>query len=376
MPTDLTADVLVDRSGAGAILGQRSRNRRTLRVAFGVTITFLIALWFDWTLGYLAPAFAAPLLLAPAAPSLSTMVRILVITMLVVLAFYFVAGFARAFPFFFLLAMWPALFATLLLMERQGSPLIVLLLLLGLMFQPMVAKISMELSWNVGMSSFWNIGVSLVVTQVMFAVFPPLPGQPKPPTKPKVSDAEARRRAAVMTVITGLYTMAYFGFDWTNVHTPIYIAIFIQQISLAVGLKMTKGIMAANVFAGLIGWGMYELFVMVPNLFFVALLTLTVVLLFARVMTSDSPLAPLAGGALNVLVFLVGSAMISWGDDQTDKFIDRLGEIGMAAIYAIAALVVLQALFPPKPPGPLRRRPGRGEKILAIKDSKGVGSRA
>ena len=152
-----------------------------------------------------------------------------------------------------------------------------------------------------------------------------------------------------MTIVTGSYTMAYFGFDWTNVHTPIYIAIFIQQISLAVGLKMTKGIMAANVFAGLIGWGMYELFVMVPNLFFVAFLTLTVVLLFARVMTSDSPLVPLAGGALNVLVFLVGSAMISWGDDQGDKFVDRLGEIGMAAIYAIVALIILQILFPPRP---------------------------
>ena len=152
-----------------------------------------------------------------------------------------------------------------------------------------------------------------------------------------------------MTVITGSYTMAYFGFDWTNVHTPIYIAIFIQQVSLASGLKMTKGILAANVGAGFVGWGMYELFVMVPNLLFVALLTFTVVMLFARVITSSSALVPLASAALNVLMFLVGSAMISWSDTQADKFSDRLGEIGMAALYAIAALIVLEALFPRKP---------------------------
>ncbi|MGA9253882.1 MAG: DUF2955 domain-containing protein, partial [Roseobacter sp.] len=352
MPTDALTSNLPPPSAAAVPVAARSeriRNRRTLRLGMGVTITFLIALWFDWTLGYLAPAFAAPLLLAHTPPSLASTLRILAVTLAVMLAFYFVAGFARAYPGFFLLAMWPALYATLLYSERGGSSLIVLLILLGLMLLPMVAKISMEQSWIVGASSFWNIGVALLVTKAMFALFPPLSGPPKPAPKPRPSDAEAIRRARIMTIITGSYTMANFGFDWTNVHTPIYIAIFIQQVSLASGLKMTKGILAANVGAGFVGWGMYELFVMVPNLLFVALLTFTVVMLFARVITSSSALVPLASAALNVLMFLVGSAMISWSDTQADKFSDRLGEIGMAALYAIAALIVLEALFPRKP---------------------------
>lgn len=119
-----------------------------------------------------------------------------------------------------------------------------------------------------------------------------------------------------------------------------------QQLDLSRGRSFATGILAANIAGGLIGWGMYELFVMVPNLGFVAILTLLVVLLIGRVITSGAPVAPLAGAALSVLMIVLGSAMVSFGDDAGAKITDRLGEIGMAAIYVVSALYLLEILAP------------------------------
>ena len=259
---------------------------------------------------------------------------------------YLLGGFARAYPLLFLVTLLPALFWTFRYHFRGGAPLVVLLILLAIMLVPMVAKMSMRAAWDVAFSSFWNTGVALVVTFLMFAAFPPLPTEPAPKPKVALPAVEVDRRAWMLAVITGVYTIAYFCFDWTNVHTPIYIAIFVQQLSLARGRTLTQGILLANIAAGLVGWVMYELFTMVPNLAFVALLSLTVILILARMTTSGSPKAPLAGAALSVLVIVLGSSMVAFMDDETAKFVDRLGEIGMAAIYAVAALQVLEAFFP------------------------------
>jgi hypothetical protein len=345
MPTEAIFDT---GAAADADATHRAWDRRAVRLGIGVTISFLIALNFDWTLGYLAPIFTAPLLTASEPPSPAATLRILVATFLIMLAFYLVGGFARAYPAFFMIALIPLLFTTFHYKVRGGSTLIVLLVLLGVMLVPMVAKISMDLAWDVAASTVWNIGLSVLVTHVMFAAIPPGLLPTPPPAKPVLAEAEVTRSAWVLTIITGSYAVAYFGFDWTNVHTPLYIAVFMQQLGLARGRTFAIGIIAANVAGGLIGWAMYELFVMTPYLPFVAILTLLIVLLIARMMTSGSPVAPLAGAALSVLMIVLGGAMVSFGDHEGAKITDRLGEIGMAAIYAVSALYVLDVMAPPR----------------------------
>lgn len=138
--------------------------------------------------------------------------------------------------------------------------------------------------------------------------------------------------------------------DWTNVHTPMYVAIYIQQLSLASGRKTTKAILAANVAAGFIAMAMYSLLVMAPNFLFMATLSLTVILIISRMIMSGVRWAPLAGVALSSTMILLGSAIGSFNDAGGDKFSDRLGELGAAAIYAVVALYVLEAFFPKRQP--------------------------
>ena len=330
-------------------LAQATHARAALRVGIGVTLTFVIALAYDWTLAYLAPIFAAPLLQGPAAPTLRAALGILLATSVIMLACLLAAGFSQTYPALFLIALFPALFGTFRYGLRGGSTLVMILLLVGLMLVPMVANTTVEITHNVAGSFVGNIGLSLVVAILMFGLFPPLPSEPARAPKPVLQAAEVDRRAWILTAVTGSYAVAYFSFGWTNVHTPIYIAIYAYSANLARGLTVTKGILAANVAAGLLTVVMYQLTLMTPHFPFVAALVLTVNLILARMITSDAPWAPLAGFALSVVMILYGESIIPFSDDGGSNFGDRLGELGMAAIYAVGALYVLDAYFPARP---------------------------
>jgi hypothetical protein len=137
--------------------------------------------------------------------------------------------------------------------------------------------------------------------------------------------------------------VAYFAFDWTNIHTPLYIAIYVQQLSLARSLSVSGAILLANLFGGIVALVLYELIAMTPIFVFMAVLMLPVHLLFARMATSGARLAPLAGTALSVMLILLGGAMSPTDANASAGFVDRLGELAMAAIYATVALAVIEA---------------------------------
>lgn len=349
MPTDLTAESVgetPERQTASAALNEKIRNRRIGRIGFGVTLTFLIAMAFDWTLAYLAPCYVTPLLQAREAPSFMTAARVMIITFIIMLVFYLAAGFSEQFPTVFLLALIPGLYMTFRYSLRGGSTLVVLLLLIGFMLLPMVAKYSAQVTWDMAASFVGGIALALVVTAIMFTLFPSIPSEPAPAPKPLLPAADADRQAWIMTVITASFTWAYFSFDWTNVHTPLYIAIFIQQLNLAHSRVVTKAILGANIIAGLVAMVMYTLLVMAPSFMFLSTFSLTVILIFARLMTTGKPSAQIAGFALSSMLILLGSAISSPFDSGGDMFTDRLGELGAAALYTIAAMYVLETLFP------------------------------
>ncbi|MCP3885149.1 MAG: hypothetical protein GY700_06675, partial [Propionibacteriaceae bacterium] len=51
---------------------------------------------------------------------------------------------------------------------------------------------------------------------------------------------------------------------------------------------------------------------------------------------------------LSVVMILYGESIIPFSDEGGANFAYRLGELGMAAIYAVAALCVLEAYSPGK----------------------------
>ena len=325
-------------------------DRRTLRLGLGVTIVFLIALLYDWPLAYLAPAFASPLLQTPSGPSLRGTIRTFLATVAVSLACLFAARVSHLFPVLFLVAIFPVMFWTFRFGLRGGSPLIMWTALVGLMLVPMVADTTVEVTRKVAWSLVQDIGISLVIALVMYALLPPLPAEASSAKQePALPEPEVTRRSAILTVITGFYAVAYFSFGWTNVHTPIYIAIYAFSLDLSRGTRAIKGILAANIVGGILAIVLYQLTRMTPYLPFVMVMVLTVNLILARFITAKVSWAPLAGFVLSVVMILYGESILPFGDSGGSNFTDRFGELAMAAIWAVGALYVLTAYFPQKP---------------------------
>ena len=328
---------------------RRAHDRRTLRLGIGVTITFLIALLYDWTLAYLAPIFVAPMLQAPVGPSLGSSATMLLGTFVVFAGGLYTAGLSQVYPAFFLIALFPALFWTFRFGLRGGSTLMTLFILCGLILLPLMSGTKIAVGRNVAFSFVQDIAVSLAVTMVMYALIPPLPTEPAVKPKPMLPPDEVTRRAALLSVVTGSYAVLYLSFGWSNVHTPIYIALYASSLDLSRGSAAAKGILAANIAAGLLAMLLYQLTMMAPYVPFVAVMILTVNLVLAQMITSKAPWARLASFALSVLMILYGGSIRPFSDGGGSNFIDRFGELTMAAIWAIGALIVLEIYFPKKP---------------------------
>ena len=184
-----SADVPPAAPLSGQALARRTHERRALRLGIGVTLTFVIALAYDWTLAYLAPIFAAPLLQKPSAPTLRTAVGVMLVTSLIMVVCLLAGGISQTYPVLFLMALFPALFWTFRYGLRGGSSLVLILLLVGLMLVPMVANTTVEITRDVAGSFVGNIGLSLAVTMLMFALFPPCRRNPS-----RSQDRSCRRR--------------------------------------------------------------------------------------------------------------------------------------------------------------------------------------
>ncbi len=321
--------------------------RRALRLGVGITAVFLVAMAFQWTFDYLAPIFL-PLLLQAGRPlNLAEAIKLLVAILVVMIGTYFLAAMSRQMPLLFALLLLPMLFANFRWLLRGGSVMVVLMILIGLVLPPLTAKGSLDATWDVSMSFVWNIGLCVVASYLLFVLFPPLPGEPEPKPRPVFPPAEANWRAATLAVIVGSYSLAYLAFDWHNVHTPLYLAVYALSLSFSRTVGLAKGILAANVVGGVTAAVMFELTAMVPNFLFLAALTLPVMLIFARAVVSEVPWAPLASFAMSVVVLLFGPAIgPSDSDTGAENMAYRLFELGIAAIYAAAAVFVLEAFRP------------------------------
>lgn len=354
MPTEKAA------AGPPGSIGLRFNDRGAARLGIGVAITFLLAMLGNWTLAYLAPVFAAPMLQRPAGPSLRSAAGTLVATIIVAEACFVAANLSQVMPGLFLVLLWPALFFTFRHGLRGGSPIIMLVGLCALLLVPMVANVTDEAARQVARSFVQNIGLSLVVTIAMYAVIPPGPSEPSAKPKQSLTDATATRRALQLMLLTGSYAILYFSFRWSNIHTPLYVAIYAYAMSLTGAVRTASGILIANVVGGVLAMVAYQFTEMTPYLPFIAAMVLALSLGLARLVTSDAPWAPFAGFGLSVLMILYGESIQPFDDSAGSNFTDRFGELFMAALWAIGCLAILETFIPTWKASQGNTKPGDG----------------
>jgi len=347
MPTE-TADAMPP--GAG---------RRMLRLGIGVSVVFAIGVGIAWPLSFIAAIFTNLLLQGSAPIPLRAGAMLLGRAAVGMVAVWYCAQVLLPYPPLFLLGLIGAIFAVFRYAARGGHTLLVLLLMIGLLMIPALLFTSPDLA---SMAALWmvlNIVLAIFASYVFFTLIPPEKG----PTKAKaakaaVSDSEASRRAARMTLVTAPYAILYFALGWSDVLSLIFIAILAMALSGAASAAMSRNLLIANVAGGIVAMMAYEILVIAPNYLFMAALMLTLLLAGAKILMSGGANAKYASTAMNAVMVLLGGAMVPFGDEVDTSFIDRMIGIGVAVLYIAAAYRLVESF-------PARRSAGGVEENTA-----------
>jgi hypothetical protein len=295
------------------------------RYAVGTTIIFAFSAGYDYMLAYITPVLALSFF-APGVPPLSFRAGIGFILSVALSCFL---GFMFG---WFLILLHLFYSATI-------KPLLKVWLLISLFLIPLLSTLSYQTGAVVSISLVINAIVAVILVWFVFTIFPFSYSDSAMETKKaavKSTPAQRFRMALINLIIVFPVVIMYYMFLWTE---SILVLIFIAVLSInPKGSNFKAGMMLilANLAGGVSAILAYNLLVVVPDFFFLILITLVISLYFGEKVYSGKPTASLYGTAFSTYLLVLGSVTASEGD-AGEKVWDRILQIGIAVTYVVLA---------------------------------------
>jgi len=324
------------------------RSVRILRLAVGIMLAAAISLGIGWPLSYMAPVFVTSLLASKTpCPSLATgAMLVCVITAAGVVGLVVVAPLAIYYPLVCAVALGLFLFLIFRAGYRGTSPFVILFLLVAVLLIPMIAQQSLTAARDVTGGLIASGTAAVALTWIAYTLFPDSAWTAIVPKAGIPPDAHGlERRAAVTAVVVYPVALLFYSFGLTSdLVVLIFIAILAQQPSLTAGRKAGGALILGNLAGGLAAMVFYELLVAVPTFgFFLALIFLTALMLGTRIF-SDHRFAQVYPTVLSTLLLLVGGSVAPFGDEVEVQFQLRIFQIGVAVVYVVGSLGLIERL--------------------------------
>jgi hypothetical protein len=327
------------------------RQARILRYALGVTACAAIAFAFRWPLFFLAPVFTAFFLAqrAPAQPVYEAGRLLLAILVAFVFGLVF-SHFLLPYPLVYITLLGLTFYRIYYWVNRGGTPMFAVLSLVAVMILPMMSLNQDSLAHGFQLSLYFVISAGLAVFVFLIAhLIVPEPGKP-----PAGSSATSRlpgfsRSAALAALKSTLVVLPvavlFLGMNWVS---ELLVVVFVAILSLSPEVTQGRAHGSKFLIANLIGGGVtvvfYLLIVAVPEYaFFVTLMFLTM-LAFGSAIFAGGALANHMPPACAALLVLIGASMTEHAH-FIDKPFFRIVFIGLAALYVVSALLVLDRVF-------------------------------
>ena len=327
---------------AGAAPSNESTSRRTLRLAFGVTLTFLISQLVNWPLAFPAPVFVAILLLDTEPLSVRQGLSVIATAFAAMLGGFLVTFFLLPFPAVMVLTLCLALYRVFIFILGAGAHLLAIVgIVLGFTVIPVVAALLPEIALIAGLGLFADIVIAIPIAWLAFILIP------APPAPPALGHDEIPQEvivssAGTLTLVVAPLLAAFLVFGWTKVLVLIYSAIFATALgSVAAGKKGWKSMHANLIYGGVGMLLIYELMVMVPSIPFMIVLIFAVCMLFASRIFGGGPTAALWTSGFFGFLILLGSALPAEGVSTSIKTLDRVWQILLATAYLVFAFRVV-----------------------------------
>ncbi len=314
-----------------------------VRYVLGITFIFLVTALLGYpiayltsvlALGYIAPG-AKPLTFKQGASFMLILIAININTF--ILSSYFIDYPLVFFPLLCLGILWVYYTDVFPLMLK-------LFAIISLLVIPLLSLEPQGVSGFVAFNLILNAFMAVVLSQLVFKVFPWSEADEAFVKDKKQADkiSEFTRFAYARNILLILLPalLLFFIFKLSG---GLLILIFVGILSTSPALanaKVGKFMIAANILGGLFAIIAYKLLVVVPLIAFMVLLTLLVGFIFGSRLFSKAKIAPIFGTGFSTFLLILGSVTAS-EDEAGSAVWSRLIQISIAVIYVVIAFTLL-----------------------------------
>jgi len=326
-------------------LEEQFRRVRILRYAVGTALAMAIALGFGWQLSFLAPVLTQSFLGSPASrPAFKAGIAFVAVVTVSCLAGLLLTRYFLPYPLVFIIFTSYLLFRLFYAKLGGVSPLLITFMLISILVIPILSMmfpgLAILVAAGIGMGAVVTIGV----VWLAHALFPD-PGVvvSQTPKKPPATVSIERLRGAVLsTVILVPVFILFYTFQWANsILILIFIAILAQEPSFATNFKAGIALIVGNVIGGAASILFYEILVIVPEFWFMVVLTCLFGLVFGAQLFSGKSKAPLYGMAFSTVLLVIGSTTSGEGEAGS-KVYSRVFQMMIAVVYVVSAFGLIE----------------------------------
>lgn len=323
------------------------RRIRILRYAVGSSLAMAVAMGFGWQLSFLTPVLSLSFLGTPAPrPKLKGGIAFIAVVAVACLAGMMLSRFVLPYPLVFIPFTGYLLFRLFYAKTGGVSPLLIMWMLIALLVIPMLAMLAPALAGLVAAGIVVGATVTIGVVWLTYGIFPDPVGaaQEAAPVKPAAvaMPGERLQGAVLSTSVLFPVFVLFYMFQWADsILILIFVAILAQQPSFATNFKAGVALIVGNVIGGAAAIVFYELLVVVPEFWFLLVLTLLAGLVFGTRVFSGKPTAPLCGMAFSTLLLVIGSTTSGEGEAGS-KVYSRVMQMLAAVVYVVAAFGLIE----------------------------------
>jgi hypothetical protein len=324
------------------------QHRHRLRLALGVTLSFTVAEMLDWELSFLITVFLVQLLTSPGgAPGLRQGIAIVMVLGLTTGAAATLSTLLVDMPALFAIVLGLVLFFAFVLQRSGRSPALGTLILVAFGFLPVVAVQAPDLVLDV---AFYLVRSSAVAVLWVWLLQALLPDPETTTVAPPISSpggiasppGEVIRTALTdMAVLLPVLLLAMTLEVAAALVIVLTVTTVLTQHNIVGGRRVALGLLLGNLVGGVTAVIAYQLLSAVPTLGFLTALLLLVSLVYARLITGATALAPLFVTALITFIIVFGMGVAPFLDEPGATLAIRLRNLAIACVYAFGALNLL-----------------------------------
>ena len=311
-----------------------------LRFATGITASFVLCEYMQWTPTCLAPLFFAVLVTSlPGPPPLKIGVALVVLMTAAALTAFLVTTLLRFSPAVMVGVIGIIVFFALGALANQRAQLPAMLLLIAMAIIPVVGLLAPAHADELPRALVRGMAIAVVTIWCVYILWPKVLPKAAQPARPPIESPV--KMALAGTLILLPLMMVYMMFGWADA-----LPVLISTVLLVINFDPREGATQAmyrnvgSLVGGVVGLVAFMLLSIMPSLVTLALITFVIGLEIGPRIEKAGLRGPLVLQAFNTGMVIFGTAIAS-PNDSSGIWMTRLFQFTLAGFFAVAMMYLV-----------------------------------